>query len=333
MHAVLIRNPISGNPHRQHALDQALTEFASAGWRLDIRQTERKGHARQLAQEAAEQGQQRIIIAGGDGSIGQVADGIVRSGRTDVRMGIIPLGTGNVFAREMGLPFPRSSRDDAAVRAVRIILAEDAKPLDVGVANGQAFLCWAGCGIDANVTEEVETNLAFDKRQSPLKTYIVALLKQLRGFKSSQMCVTVDGQVIASTGGEPDFQATILPQRIQKVQRYSFQRPFIEAYRLALGFDRWQRDGVSPRAAVDATRLAARVERHDRYRSGTGRHVGYEHRGSLQQRRCITDAGPGGRYRRPLPRRGGADGGIRDRRPPRRRDRRRIRNHCRSGGG
>ena len=194
MHAVLIRNPISGNPHRQHALDQALTEFASAGWRLDIRQTERKGHARQLAQEAAEQGQQRIIIAGGDGSIGQVADGIVRSGRTDVRMGIIPLGTGNVFAREMGLPFPRSSRDDAAVRAVRIILAEDAKPLDVGVANGQAFLCWAGCGIDANVTEEVETNLAFDKRQSPLKTYIVALLKQLRGFKSPQMCVTVDGQ-------------------------------------------------------------------------------------------------------------------------------------------
>ncbi|HEY52764.1 MAG TPA: YegS/Rv2252/BmrU family lipid kinase [Caldilineae bacterium] len=194
MHAVLIRNPISGNPHRQHALDQALAEFVRAGWRLDIRQTERKGHARQLAQEAAAQGHDRIIIAGGDGSIGQVADGIVRSGRTDVRMGVIPLGTGNVFARELGLPFPRSSRDDAAVRAVRIILAEDAKPLDVGVANDQAFLCWAGCGIDANVTEEVETNLAFDKRQSPLKTYIVALLKQLRGFESPRMSVTVDGQ-------------------------------------------------------------------------------------------------------------------------------------------
>jgi len=193
MHAVLIRNPISGNPHRQHALDQALAEFARAGWRLDIRQTERKGHARQLAQEAAAQGHRRIIIAGGDGSIGQVADGIVRSGKADVRMGVIPLGTGNVFARETGLPFPRSSRDDAATRAARIILAEDAKSLDGGVANGQTFLCWAGCGIDANITEEVETNLAFDKRQSPLKTYIIALLEQLRRFESPQMRVTVDG--------------------------------------------------------------------------------------------------------------------------------------------
>jgi diacylglycerol kinase (ATP) len=196
MRAVLIRNPISGNPSRQNALDRALDEFPRAGWTLDIRQTEHKGHARQLAQEAAEQGHQCIIIAGGDGSIGQVADGIVRSGKTDVWMGIIPLGSGNVFAREMGLPFPRSSRDDATIRAARIILEDEARPLDVGIANGHAFLCWAGSGIDADITEDVETNLAFDKRKSPLKTYIMALFKQLGRFEAQHMRVTVDGQEI-----------------------------------------------------------------------------------------------------------------------------------------
>ena len=194
MRAVLIRNPISGDPNRQHALDQALREFSRAGWQLDIRQTEHKGHARQLAQEAAEQGYKRIIIAGGDGSIGQVADGIIHSEKTDVQMGIIPLGTGNVFAREMGLPFPRTSRDDATIRAVRIILEGNAKPLDVGIANGHAFLCWAGSGIDANVTEDVETNLAFDKRKSPLRTYVKALLRHLNQFDTRHMRIRVDEQ-------------------------------------------------------------------------------------------------------------------------------------------
>ena len=194
MRAILIRNPISGDPSRQHALDRALDEFIRADWTLDIHQTEHKEHARQMAQEAAEQGHQRIIVAGGDGSIGQVADGIIRSGRTDVQMGVIPLGTGNVFAREMGLPFPRSSRDDATIRAALIILEENAVALDVGIANGHTFLCWAGSGIDANVTEDVEANLAFDKRKSPLKTYINALLKQLRQFDAQHMRITVDGQ-------------------------------------------------------------------------------------------------------------------------------------------
>ena len=215
MRAVLIRNPISGNPSRQHALDQALDEFTRAGWKLDIYQTEHKEHARQLAQEVAGQDHQCIIVAGGDGSIGQVADGIIRSGMTDVQMGIIPLGTGNVFAREMGLPFPRSSRDDATVRAARIILEAHAVSLDVGVANGQTFLCWAGSGIDANVTEDVEANLAFDKRKSPLKTYIKALLKQMRRFDAKHMRITVDGQETL----EGDF-ALVIASNIALYARY-----------------------------------------------------------------------------------------------------------------
>ena len=55
--------------------------------------------------------------------------------------------------------------------------------------------------------------------------------------------VVADGKVLASTGGTgAPFIATILKERVQKVQRYSFQRPFSEVYRLAPGFDRWRGD-------------------------------------------------------------------------------------------
>lgn len=192
LEAVLIRNPISGNPDRQVALALAIDEFHKAGWKLDIRQTEHKGHARQLAEQAAHDGYGEIIVAGGDGSIGQVADGIIRSGAEHVHLGIIPLGTGNVFARDVGLPFPRSANDSAAVRAARIILAGHAIPIDVGVANGDAFVCWAGCGIDAAVTEQVETNLAFNKRRSPVSTYVSQLLHLLRNYQPARMRMTVD---------------------------------------------------------------------------------------------------------------------------------------------
>ncbi|MCP4165000.1 MAG: diacylglycerol kinase family lipid kinase [Chloroflexi bacterium] len=194
MRAVLIRNPIAGDPSRQHALELAIDTFASANWRLDIRQTQHKEHARVLAEIAAKQGYSNIIVAGGDGSIGQVAHGIVLSGREDVRMGIIPLGTGNVFARDMGLPYPTSSKDPATMRAAQIILNEEPTPIDVGMANGNAFMCWAGCGIDATVSEMVEKEFAFNKRSSPLRTYGRQLLQALRTYEPPYMQITVDGQ-------------------------------------------------------------------------------------------------------------------------------------------
>lgn len=196
MHAFLIHNPISGKPERHDALQRAIGELHAGGWKLDIAATEYKGHARVLAEKAVRDGYRDIIIVGGDGSIGQTADGIVAAGAApagaEVRLGVIPLGTGNVFARDVGLPYPGRNSYHAVVEAARIIMAGDASPIDVGLANGKVFLCWAGCGIDAIVTDLVEGKFAFDKRRLPIATYAAALLRQLRHFQPAPMRVTMD---------------------------------------------------------------------------------------------------------------------------------------------
>ncbi len=192
MHAFLIHNPISGKPERHDALQRAIGELHAGGWRLDIRTTEYKGHGRDLAEQAVRAGHRDIIIVGGDGSIGQTADGIVAAGEPDVHLGIIPLGTGNVFARDIGLPYPRRDGYHAVVEAARIIMAGDAVPVDVGLANGKTFLCWAGCGIDAIITDVVESRMAFDKRRLPIATYFAAAIQQLRHYRPAPTRILVD---------------------------------------------------------------------------------------------------------------------------------------------
>ncbi|RME83801.1 MAG: diacylglycerol kinase family lipid kinase [Caldilineae bacterium] len=189
--AVLIRNPVSGNPALQRAVFRALDEFSAAGWEVDVWETRRRGHCRELASQAVQAGYPRIIIAGGDGSIQQTVDGIIQAGSTSVRLGIIPLGTGNVFARDVGLPVPGRLNPDATVQAARIILQGDAEWVDVGLANGHAFLCWAGVGLDALATDKVERHLEF-KRRAPVTTYVAEALRTIYAFRAGRVRVVVD---------------------------------------------------------------------------------------------------------------------------------------------
>ena len=197
MKAIIIRNPISGSPQRQFAFTRAEEAFANAGWETQVWVTERKGHARDLAEKAAREGYQCVIVAGGDGSIGQAVDGLLRSGVADVQFGVIPMGTGNVFAREVGLPFPKSVHDDAPARAARIIIENKPVRVDVGQANGRSFLCWAGAGLDAVITGQVESQLAF-KRRAPLVSYALTALKGAFSYTPAAMTLCLDdGETLA----------------------------------------------------------------------------------------------------------------------------------------
>lgn len=142
MKARAILNPRAGLKARR------ALESLRAGrptWRaLDVVLTEAPGDATRLAREAAERGDDAVIAVGGDGTVNEVAAGLVGSGTA---LGIVPMGSGNGLARTLGLPL----RPAAALVALETAVT---RRMDVGRANGRIFLNVAGAGFDAVVGED-----------------------------------------------------------------------------------------------------------------------------------------------------------------------------------
>lgn len=134
---VFIVNPKSGKKKLDTALfEQIVGHYFPQGV---VRLTEGPAHATVLAREAAAQGAEAVIAAGGDGTINEVAQGVVG---TKTALGVIACGSGNGFARELGMLLPI---EKAVARLVKL------KPVlcDVGRANEELFLNLAGVGIEA----------------------------------------------------------------------------------------------------------------------------------------------------------------------------------------
>ena len=106
--------------------------------------TSEPGEARALAAQAQSQGYRIVVAAGGDGTINEVVNGLAG---TDVALGVLPVGTMNVFAAELGLP--ARLRD-----AWRVITHGRAREVDLACANRRYFVQLAGVGLDAQVVKE-----------------------------------------------------------------------------------------------------------------------------------------------------------------------------------
>jgi YegS/Rv2252/BmrU family lipid kinase len=124
--------------------------------------TTEAGQARQLAADAAQQGYRIVVAAGGDGTINEVVNGLAGS---DTALGILPVGTMNVFASELGLP--RRLRD-----AWRVIQEGEVRRIDLACANRQYFVQLAGVGLDAQVVKE--TSWDMKRRLGPLSYLLSA---------------------------------------------------------------------------------------------------------------------------------------------------------------
>jgi YegS/Rv2252/BmrU family lipid kinase len=116
--------------------------------------TDAAGHATLLARQAAEQGADLVLVLGGDGTINEVANGLAYS---DVAMGVLPAGTANVLAMELGLgsdldrAIKRLSRSSPRRVALGRLIAADGA--------SRYFLCMAGAGLDAKVVHQVNSAL------------------------------------------------------------------------------------------------------------------------------------------------------------------------------
>ncbi len=156
---VVILNPAArgARAHRLRAEVESITRGAI------LCATSHSGEAEVLARHAAAEGFERIVAAGGDGTINEIVNGIAGK---NVALGLLPIGTMNVFATELGLP----SND---LRACwEIIRQNRIRPVDLPSANGKHFVQLAGVGLDAQVVKE--TSRSFKRSFGPLSYLISA---------------------------------------------------------------------------------------------------------------------------------------------------------------
>lgn len=156
----VILNPTAGNLETLRDCQERVESIVGAA---PIRVTSHPGEAETLARSAAEEGFGRVIAAGGDGTVNHVANGIAGSAAA---LGILPMGTVNVFAMELGLPANNLER------CWEIIEAGNVRLVDLPSANAKYFVQLGGIGLDAQAVKE--TTLAFKRSLGPLSYLISA---------------------------------------------------------------------------------------------------------------------------------------------------------------
>lgn len=190
IHATVIYNPMSGTFNVQTLLPGALEVLQAAGWQVDLQATTKAGDASRLAAQARDQGQQVVLVAGGDGSLNEAANALAHS---EVALGVLPSGTANVWARQIGLPIPMPLRNDRLAEAARVLLDGSIRLIDLGRARDRYFVMWSGIGLDAQITATIEPRPPWVKRLGFVSYGLHTFVTALR-FRGTRMTIIVDDQ-------------------------------------------------------------------------------------------------------------------------------------------
>ncbi len=183
---IVIFNPAAGQ-RRVHRLWEVLDILSGSGVRVTLRETAYPGHATELAAQAAASGATLVVAAGGDGTIAEVAAGL--SG-TSIKLGVIPLGTANVLAQELGLSFlPREIAACLAFGRTRALWPG----VITSPAGTRLFVQMVGVGLDAQVVHRVPRGL---KRCLGRTAYVAQTLREMVRYSYRPIRVCVDGEAM-----------------------------------------------------------------------------------------------------------------------------------------
>lgn len=187
MRALIIHNPSSGTNNHASSLDAATNCLSGLGWEVSAGETHAHGDATRLARDAAARGIDVVLAMGGDGTLNEVANGVLD---TQTALGVLPLGTANVWALEMGLPL------DDIVRAAQLQADAAPRAIDVGMARGngfasRAFLLSCGIGLDAAVIRLVEQDRD-NKRRFGKLFFLAVGFRQALQYRGHRVRVQVD---------------------------------------------------------------------------------------------------------------------------------------------
>jgi YegS/Rv2252/BmrU family lipid kinase len=181
--ALLIANPMAART-ADTSVGAVAKALRSGGWSVEVLATGGPGHARELAGYGVANGVNVIAVFGGDGTTMQAAAALVG---TDVLLGVIPGGTGNLLAGNLRIPSSPAS-------AARALLTAEARRFDLGRmerADGiQYFAVACGAGYDARV---MAATLSEHKRRWGMAAYVATTLRLIGDIRSTLHHITIDG--------------------------------------------------------------------------------------------------------------------------------------------
>src|SRR4051812_23080702 len=146
-----------------------IAKALAADHEVEVAETSRRGHATRLAQGAAAEGVECVVVLGGDGTLNEAANGLAESA---CALGVLPGGATNVFARTIGMV---NDPIEATGQLLAALAAKSVQRVSLGSVNGRYFLFHVGMGFDAAVVEQVE-------KRSSLKRYAGHPLFVYAGF-------------------------------------------------------------------------------------------------------------------------------------------------------
>lgn len=190
-HFVFIVNPRSGT-ERVKVIESGIAKaFAGTTYTHEIQRTQHPKHGTALAAAAAQAGAYAVVAVGGDGSVADVAKGLLG---TQTVLGIVPKGSGNGLARALKIPLKTEA-------AIALLVRAEERSIDVGFAGEKLFLSNAGVGFDTVVSQAFQMS-----ERRGLTSYAGLVAKHLWRYKPMTYHITLDGENVI---GERAFLLTV----------------------------------------------------------------------------------------------------------------------------
>jgi diacylglycerol kinase (ATP) len=188
---VFLVNPAAGNGATGQRWAELSRHAAETGLRGEALLSEAPGHLGELARQALSDGARRLIVVGGDGTVNEAVNGVLAAGSTPVELAVVPLGTGDDFARSLGIPRrPEEAFRVAATGAVRTIDAGRASYQGWdGSPEERYFVNFAGAGISGAIARR---GAATSRRMGAKPAYLWATVAVFMRWKSVPMRVELD---------------------------------------------------------------------------------------------------------------------------------------------
>jgi diacylglycerol kinase (ATP) len=189
----LIYNPAAGRFPSRLLCERAAGVLSAAGWAITLEQTKDGEHIRELTRHAVTEEMDALFIAGGDGSLNIAISELIG---TNTALAVLPAGTANVWAQELGLPGLTWTRWTALEETAHRLSHANTFAIDVGMCNqNQPFLLWAGVGLDAFIVHRIEPRQPWEKHFAIIN-YGASVVWHASFWHGMNLAVEVDGKQI-----------------------------------------------------------------------------------------------------------------------------------------